>query len=460
MPSAPIQVRSLTRAGDVGANAYLVTTPHCRVLLDAGAATADRLEWLDGLDADFDRPLFVWISHLHADHIGALPSLYKRHTNVHVVMTPLSAALMPAACRGLFRESHHSEHASQALAALSHRLPLHTRWRLPLGDDVPGRLFMTALPCGHVPGAASLLLEVEHEEKFHKIFYLPDFSTHGATLAEPFDPALLTALMADAARLDLLIMEGMLGSDAAANRVRIEEEMASLVSDCVAWATQRRGGQLIAAQGFGVALDVVHHLDRAMRDEEEGLELIVHDFLEPLFRAIARSPSHAERDLAQGWLSSVRFMPLAMCEEMLQAGQVVVASDEHLSPGSPSCQLVANILERQDARIFLFPGSRTRSLARRILDAPAGASLEVGKKRHLVVRAERVACQLPNHATRKVLIDAVLAMDPARVALVHGPRNGLLGLRSALEKKLAKKRRVCEVELLHEGAILLQGETP
>lgn len=449
MRAAPIQVRSLGRTADVGANAYLVTTEHCHILLDAGAATSDRLGWLDALDVRPDVPLFVWISHLHADHLGALPSLYQRHAHVQIVMTPLSAALMPAACRGLFKETHHSEHASQALAALSHKLPLRTRWRLPLDTDSPDAVYLTAFPCGHVPGAASLLLEVGREEKFHKIFYLPDFSTHLATLATPFDPRTITSRDGEPVRPDLLIMEGMLGSDAQANRLHIEEEMDALVHACIIRLEQRRGGQLIAAQGLGVALDVVHHLDAALTARGLQEELIVHDFLEPLFQPVERATA---RD--SSWLASVRFMSLPMCEEMLLAGNIVVASDEHLSPGSPSRHLASSALEREDVRLFLFPGSRTQSLTRKILDASPGDTIKVSKKRRLTVRAERTSCHLPNHAPRRALLDAVTTLEPGRVALVHGSRNALLGLQSALRKHLGKKGVTCEVDVLQDGQIL------
>lgn len=412
-----LQIRCLTGSGDVSANAYLVEGEGWSVLLDVGAVTG-HARWLSHLK---NSPDLVWVSHVHADHIGALPELYKRYPGVEVVMTPTSAALCACVGRGQDRAV---ADVFDVLGQVSKSLSFKKTMTRRFGETC---VRMTPYACGHIPGAASLLLEVEHGEKFHRILYLPDFSAH----AQPLTPRAEFPVFDEEAPLDCLIMEGMLGSDRVSDKLDYDKNLQSLVDGCAQHSTG--GGQLVAVPSLGLSGEVVHALSEVLD------EVYVHDYLEPIFKITASLLGE------QSWADrGVRFVTQPQATRMLMAGQVVVASDEHLQSGSPSRALFMSIVEDSDSRIVLCNSTRKKSFAGKVSATPQGEVFQQGGlsfRRMLDV--EHVL--LPNHAPRWALMGTVKLLKPQQVVLVHGQRNALSGLQGALRKVVKKKKLTCEV---------------
>ncbi len=270
-----LRVTCLTGAGQTGANAYLVSLGEWSMLLDAGASTAAHASWLERLEKT---PDLVWLSHVHADHIGALTELRKRSSALQILMTPASKRLLPAALR--YQDRRRVDTTGKTLAHLVTSLGMHHTHSIAI--DAQTRAHLTAYPCGHMLGAASLYLEIERAEKFQRIFYLPDFSAH----ALPMTPRAAFPPYDENKRLDLLLMEGMLGTDKPSDKADFDANLAALVSQVTAHPCE--GGQLFALAALGESCELAF----ALTGGEDGAKIIVHDYLRPNFAASERESQH------------------------------------------------------------------------------------------------------------------------------------------------------------------------
>ena len=421
-----ILARCLTGAGSTEANAYLVRLGRFELLLDAGASRPEASRWLDDLRG---APDAVFISHVHADHIGALAALCERYPSTRVLMTPPSAALLPAALRHLG-----GERVDALTAHLLSRLTLlewETPVALPTGDERLA-IRLTAHRAGHMLGAACLSLEARSGEKFRHVVYLPDFCFHD----QPLTPGAALPQGFGEGRLDLLIMEGVLGADRRADRFLPERERERLVEGVWRHREQGAGGaQLLALPALGLSCEVAAALSDPAASPQRARVLIVHDFLEPIFKAYAlQAPSGSARlDWAE---RGVRFATQPQCAELLGAGHVVLAPGRQAHPATPAHHLLKRLYAEERARVLFFNvDPRRHSVAARLLDAERGEPVPIrGFGASLGARIERVIW--PTHASRRALVRAARALKPEHIWLVHGQHDALASLKKALGSRL------------------------
>ncbi len=368
----------LAGANALGANAYLLEAHGLRVLLDAGSVRDRPAKWAR-LAGDLDA---AFVSHVHGDHIGALSALLYSNPTLRPVASPESVALAPYALAGRFaalRRANPRQLARDAAASLRAVAP-GSPFELARRGDVS--ITATLSRCGHVLGACSVLLDISAPESFHRIFYLPDFCLHdqpvtpGADLpdADPERP------------IDLLLMEGVLGADADADAVSHGPARAALVE-----SLRHDRPRLLALSAIGQAPELASALSAA------GIPCLVHELARPVFDVYAASGAD---------LSLVTFADLAACSRALDEGDLVIATDEHLSKGSPSHTLAG---ARTDLDLVVLNAQRSPN-----------------------ARTRRVL--LPDHAARSQLREAARALAPRRVALVHGAARTLKLLARALAR--------------------------
>lgn len=417
------RITCLTGAGQTGANAYLVEVGDWSMLLDAGASNSSWATWLSQLDVT---PDVVWISHVHADHIGALAALRKRSPSLDIVMTPRSSALMPAALRHHDQRRGHS--TGDVLATLASPLECHRTRQIHVDASTSVRL--TPYPCGHMFGAASLYLEIVCAEKFHRILYLPDFSAH----ALPMTPRAAFPLHDPEAPIDLLIMEGMLGADRDCDALDFDDNLALLVDRIV--TDPKPGGQLLALAALGESCEIAWAL---VHEHRLSGPLVVHDYLQPIFEACEQ----ALPDVTWAEMG-VMYASQSECEALLGTGHVVIAPGEHLDDGTPARYLSMRVRNDPAARIVLLNGVRRKSMAGRLCASAARGETSGAEVMHVL---------LPSHAPRWALKGVVKALKPRHTWLIHGQKSSLMALAKALRVQQRGRRWASEVIIPDTGDV-------
>ncbi len=431
-----IEFIPLSGGAHLGANAFLLriqiagkidTVPEVgnhpielqqlEILLDAGATSNSAPEWL----ADLQRPDLVWISHVHWDHIGALPHLAERFSRIPVLATAPSIKLAGLAMSFASGDRRKTLARSNAIAQGMRAMKFRTYYELDtlLGDEshipqLPIRLM--TFEAGHLLGAAMLLVEIDREDQQpFRILYSGDFCTHdqawlpGAAIPRP---------SADF-QIDVFICEGVLSTDADSDEVDYDAELHIMVNNCLTHV----GPRLVAVSALGESCEIVAALSQAIENQAENDSvLIVHEYFKPLFEVYSRyMPS----------LKNVRYADNRVCAQMLKAGALVVAGGDQLQNGTVAGELALGIVDNIQAQITVFNGVYPQTPAGKLLSTASGERVKLAG-RSWTVNAKRNHYRLPLHAPRWQLIETARALKAPRIVLVHGHERQLYSLRKAL----------------------------
>lgn len=262
--SARPTLQFLGAAGTVTGSRYLVDTPRCRVLVDAGLFQGYKQLRLRNR-APFPVPPrsidAVLLTHAHIDHSGYLPRLVADGFTGPVHCTEatyeLCKLLLPDSGRLQEEEAayaarkHYSKHAEprplytekEAQACLARFRPTDFGRRLELTAD----LAATWIPAGHLLGAAQIRLDVGAR----RVHFSGDLGRADDELTRtpvPFD------------RADVLVCESTYG-----NRLHpaldVEEQIGAIVSR----VAKRSGVLIVPAFAVGRVQGVMLHLARLRR---------------------------------------------------------------------------------------------------------------------------------------------------------------------------------------------------
>lgn len=211
-------------AREVGKSCIEVQTEGKRYLMDAGIKfTSEGAEYPKFLDKihDIDG---VFLSHAHLDHSGALPMLEHKQLNCPIYLTSLTWKITNL----LLEDNYHLE-------KLKHVHPAYVERDIRrVKDDLrfvrydqqyethDGKVKFTFLNSGHIPGGASILLELEGK----KLLYTADINTEDTNLMIPSE-------LENIKDIDILITENTYGDRPHPDRADSEEGIIKSINTCI-----------------------------------------------------------------------------------------------------------------------------------------------------------------------------------------------------------------------------------
>ncbi|NJN68215.1 MAG: MBL fold metallo-hydrolase [Chloroflexaceae bacterium] len=253
-----MKVMFLGGASGIGASCAAVQIGERWVLVDAGIRmdpSADRLPDLSFLQDKLLAAIFV--THAHADHIGALPLVHQAFPAVPIYASRATMLLMEVMLSDALQ-------VMERRAATEFEVPLydeemvtstlHHLYPLPLNDTVtmaelPGVTIHTAR-AGHVAGAISIGFEAPDGRLLMSgdVSVTPQHTVPGAQIPTLKHP-------------DLLVLESTYGARLHPNRQAEEERLALAVAEGI----ERGGHVLIPSFALGRAQEVLRILHMAQR---------------------------------------------------------------------------------------------------------------------------------------------------------------------------------------------------
>lgn len=426
-----MELLSLTRRVEIGANSYALRTKGKTLILDSGMHPKE-----EGIAAIPDFTLVpegsvdaIIVTHAHQDHLGSLPYLTRREQKARVFMTEATARISDVMLHNSVNvmTRQREEHNIENYPLFTHRgvefsrqnwQPCQTRKRLGLDgercDDDKETTF-EFYDAGHILGAAGVMIRSEGKN----IFYTGDVNFENQTLIRGAD--------FPEKDVDVLIMETTRGDSPLPpgfSRAHEEERLARAIRE----AFERGGSVTIPVFALGKTQELLAML---WRMRLKGLLAPVPIYigglstkLSTIYDAFSQSSQRA-------------FPELQILQEMapyvLSGNEVQTMHPRKkcifaISSGMMTENTLSNIFARRvigekNQSLFFVGYSDPESPAGRIRSAKHGDDIVLDPKMPPI----KLQCQVEEfnfsaHASRESLLNYAIALRPKTIVLVHGDR--------------------------------------
>lgn len=171
-----MKITDLNPLGGIGANCLLLECGPFRIVIDAGMSPKEagpnalpKFELLRGKPIDF-----ILLTHCHLDHLGSIPVLMREHPEAILLLSApsnlIARRMLHNSCNVMMRQKVELGIAEYPLFTRSEverltprMFPLHFDHPRFFGASDGSRLALTLHRSGHIPGAAAVTLEYNHE---------------------------------------------------------------------------------------------------------------------------------------------------------------------------------------------------------------------------------------------------------------------------------------------------------
>src|SRR5579883_661193 len=428
-----MQVLFLGGASGVGASCLAIELAEQWFVVDAGVRVdrkTDPLPDLAQLEGKDIRAIFV--THAHADHIGALPLLHRAFPSAPIFTSRGTALLMEVMLADALKIM-----AKRAVEEME--LPLYpdtlvsgmlTQVR-PMPVDEPFSIPMLpgitihASRAGHIAGAVSLGFQARDGSLVVSgdISSTPQRTVLGAT-----PPPLKNC--------DLLVLESTYGARLHPNRQAEEQRLAQAVAEGLA----RGGHVLIPCFGLGRGQELLLLLQAA---QEQGQIPEFPIYVDGLVRRVCTTyqllpeflTPRLQRQIRKGYLPftgpNISFVrDERERERILTGAPACILSSSGMLTGGPSAWYAARLAGNPNASILITGYQDEESPGKKLLDLAEHKqqTLELGGQQ-VQVQCTVAKYSLSAHADGGELANYAAALSPRRVALVHGDEDARNALR-------------------------------
>ncbi|GHO85987.1 MBL fold metallo-hydrolase [Dictyobacter formicarum] len=424
-------------AAGVGASCVAIEIAEQWIVVDAGVRvdrSADPLPDLALLEGKDVRAIFV--THAHADHIGALPLLHRAFPSAPIFTSRATHLLMEImladALKIMNKRAVEEMEIPLYPAALVGSMLSRVR-PIPVGENctvaqLPGITIHTSR-AGHIAGAMSLGFSSKQES----------IVVSGDVSLTP-QRTVLGAVPPEIERPDLLILESTYGARLHPNRQAEEQRMAEAVAEGL-----KSGHVLLPCFGLGRGQEILLLL-QAM--QEQGVVPVFPIYVDGLVRRVCTAyqlmpealTPRLGRQIRKGFLpfqsDNVSFVRDARERQAILDGPpaCIIASSGMLT-GGPSAWYAARLASNPNASILITGYQDEESPGKRLLDLAEHKqeTLELEDKQ-ITVQCTVAKYSLSAHADGGELASYAAHLKPRRVALVHGDDEARRALQTLLEE--------------------------
>lgn len=426
-------------AGEVGSSCLLLSVAGRYLLFDCGIRVnrsgTDSLPDLALLTESAPTLDAIFVSHAHADHIGALPLAHSAYPTAPIYATlatqRLGAVMLNNAVRVMETEADGALFTETAVDTTLARIQT-----LPMGEwiDLWEGWRVLFIRSGHILGAVSICLHTP-EGTF---FYSGDVSSFHQKTIDGLDVETLAALAAP----DFMVCEGTYGDGLHPSRTEEEMKLAKAVADVI----QDGGSVLIPSFALGRAQEILLILRDAMTSQNIPIFPVITDGLVNSICAVYESLTESLGTKLQKHIANAR-QPVFFYKNFSRARlgeqeailknetpKCIIASSGMLTGGA-SVTYAKGLAAHAKNAIFLSGYQDAESPGRKLQELQSGDTLTFADGTGVDVKCRVERFHLSAHSDQGQLVAFIKSVNPKAVALVHGENVALAALREKLIKQ-------------------------
>ncbi len=441
-------------AGEVGASCMLLLVDKRHILIDCGVRVnesgSQSLPDLNLLKKEAPKLDAIFITHAHADHIGALPVVHKMYPNTPIYMTAatrsIGATMLNNAAGLMFgkEDAIYTLKDAEFIIQLGEKEKVHSlhvgRW-MPLWNGWRLKLIYS----GHILGAVSILMETP-EGTF---FYTGDVSLfHQKTIDGLEDVAGIEP--------DFMWCEATYGDSHHPSRATEERRLVQAVFEVI----ENSGTVLIPSFALGRAQEILLILQHAM---ESKVIPAFPVYVDGLIQSICSSYHNHSYALGTRLRNKLKNLPPKLREIFRTQHIGYVSSRQQqvvLEDNTPKCIIASSgmliggasvvyakrVASHPKNAIFLSGYQDAESPGRRLQEMESGDLLTFGDETSVEVKCQVKRFHLSAHSDQGQLVSMIKQVNPKALSLVHGDPKALQALHDKLNKhylvSIAKNSRI------------------
>lgn len=420
-----IRFIALGGANEVGASCYYLNLDGTGILLDCGThpqklgqESLPKFEILNTLNLDF-----VFISHAHQDHIGALPYLVQKFPHVKIFCTEQTVEIAKLTLHNAVRILSEQLGMDSDIQPYSHDeidmllRSIHTikyeesillkGLRHNSRHDILVRLF----DAGHILGSASIMIDYDEE----KIFYTGDINISKQLLMSgaAFPKHKITTLITESTYADT--DSKLLGT--------LNSETKRFVSK-TNHALLKGGSVLVPVFSLGKMQEMITNIYFEM---ESGRLTEANIYTGGLSRDISRVydlnrylVKYSMPDFEIKSIPQENYFEITDQNYFRRHPGIVLAASGMMIRRTTSYDYAKFWLRQKDFTIFLVGYMDKETPGYKISNAKKGESISLDGTVPIEIKCEIERFYFPTHSRREELLTIVKKLNPKRIILVHG----------------------------------------
>lgn len=426
-------------ASEVGGSCMLLSVAGRYILFDCGIrvnrAGQEALPDLELLKQSAPTLDAIFVSHAHADHVGALPLAHALFPQAPIYATMptqrLAVVMLNNAVRVMETETQETFFSQDAVEATLARIQtLQMGQWIELWDGWRVQFIRS----GHILGAVSICLQTP-EGTF---LYSGDISTFHQKTIDGLNLDDISPLPTP----DFMVCEATYGDGIHPSRTKEETKLAKSVADVI----KDGGSVLIPSFALGRAQEIILILRDAMMNRSIPVFPVITDGLVNSICAVYENlaqylGSKLQKHLNNSQQPMFFYKNFSMArrgeqEAIIQneTPKCIIASSGMLTGGA-SMTYAKGLAAHEKNAIFLSGYQDAESPGRKLQELETGDPLYFPDGTSVEVKCRVERFHLSAHSDQVQLVSVIKNLKPKVIALVHGEENALSALREKLYKK-------------------------